>query len=232
RGACELSAGRDRGRVDQHGNPSRLRDELMQNFKSFNVKLRGENAYPGGIAAGPRQAGHQATADHIVGHSDDRDCLRRVLHSSDGRVAKGDDEVNVVRNELASQRRRALATAFSPSKQEADIASLFPADRLHVAPERLGECLNDVLAIGPQYADHRYRLRARRERPRCGSAAEQRDELAASHYSITSSASASIVGGISSPRILAALRLTTNSNFTDCMTGKSAGFSPWRILPA
>src|SRR5262249_55401565 len=122
--ARELSPGRDRGRVDQQSDPSRLRDELMQNFKSFNVKLRGENAYPGGIAAGPRQAGHQTTADHVVGHSDDRDCLRRALHGSDGRVAKGDDEVNVLRNELASQHLRALATAFSPNKQEADVASL------------------------------------------------------------------------------------------------------------
>src|SRR5262249_58517470 len=111
----------------------RLRDELMQNFKSFNVKLRGENAYPCGVAAGPRQAGHQAAADHVVGHSDDRDCLRRALHGSDGRVAKSDDEVNVLRNELASQHRRALVMAFSPSKQEADIASLFPTNRLHVA---------------------------------------------------------------------------------------------------
>ena len=51
-------------------------------------------------------------------------------------------------------------------------------------------------------------------------------------YSITSSASASIVGGISRPRSLVVLRLMTNSNLMDCMTGKSAGFAPWRILPA
>ena len=108
--------------------------------------------------------------------------MRRVLHSSDGRVAKGDDEVNVVRNELASQRRRALATAFSPSKQEADIASLFPADRLHISSERLGECFENVLVIGPQYADHgdAALLRPRSERPR-RSAAEQHDEVASSH---------------------------------------------------
>jgi hypothetical protein len=39
-------------------------------------------------------------------------------------------------------------------------------------------------------------LRARRERPRCRRATEQRDELASSH-SITSSARASSVGGTS-----------------------------------
>src|SRR5262249_7440384 len=150
-------------------------------------------------------------ADHVVGHSDDRDCLRRALHGSDGRVAKGDDEVNVLRNELASQHRRALAMSFSPNKQEPDVTFLFPADRLHVAPERLGECLNDVLAIGPQYADHGHRLlRARRERPCSHSAPEQRYELAPPH-SMTSSARASSLSGIWRPSVLAVLRLITSS---------------------
>jgi len=46
---------------------------------------------------------------------------------------------------------------------------------------------------------------ARRQRPRC--AAEQRDELAFVH-SITSSARASSIGGISRPSVLAVLGLT------------------------
>jgi hypothetical protein len=45
-------------------------------------------------------------------------------------------------------------------------------------------------------------LRARRERP-CCRAAEERDELAAPHHSITSSARVSSVGGTSKPSILA-----------------------------
>jgi hypothetical protein len=53
-------------------------------------------------------------------------------------------------------------------------------------------------------------LRARRERPRCNRAAEQSDELAPSH-SITSSARASSIGGISRPSALAVLRLITSS---------------------
>jgi hypothetical protein len=50
-------------------------------------------------------------------------------------------------------------------------------------------------------------LRARRERPRCRRAAEQRDELAPSHYSITSSAVASSCVGTSRPSALAVFRL-------------------------
>src|SRR5262249_25373617 len=53
---------------------------------------------------------------------------------------------------------------------------------------------------------------------------------AATHYSITSSARASRVGGISSPRALAVVRLMTRSNLVGCSTGMSIGFAPRRIL--
>src|SRR5262249_55327500 len=71
--------------------------------------------------------------------------------------------------------------------------------------------------------DHRHwrLLRARRERP-CGyRAAEQRDELSAFHYSITSSARASSMGGISRPIARAVGRLMMKSNLVDCTTGRS-----------
>ena len=48
-------------------------------------------------------------------------------------------------------------------------------------------------------------------------------------YSITSSARASSDGGTVMARVLAVLRLTTNSNFVGCCTGRLAGFSPLRI---
>ena len=48
-------------------------------------------------------------------------------------------------------------------------------------------------------------------------------------YSITSSARASSVGGMSRPSALAVLRLMTSSNLVGCSTGKSAGFAPRRI---
>jgi hypothetical protein len=50
-------------------------------------------------------------------------------------------------------------------------------------------------------------------------------------YSITSSARASTLGGIWSPSALAVFRLSTSSNLVGRMTGRSAGFSPLRILP-
>src|SRR4051812_38630034 len=74
-------------------------------------------------------------------------------------------------------------------------------------------------------------LRARRERPRRSRAAEQPDELAATDHSITSSARASNVGGISRLSAFAVLRLMINSTLVDCTTGRSAGFSPLRTRP-
>src|SRR5262249_59835797 len=59
--------------------------------------------------------------------------------------------------------------------------------------------------------------------------AEQRDERAAFH-SITSSARASSVGGISMPSALAVVRLITRSNLVGGSTGMSAGFAPRKIL--
>src|SRR5262249_31217598 len=79
-------------------------------------------------------------------------------------------------------------------------------------------------------SDHRHRrlLRPCRELPRCR-AAEQRDEVAPFHlcgHSMTSSASASSVGGISTPNAFAVARLMTSSNLAPTSTGRSPGFSP------
>src|SRR6516162_4586322 len=79
--------------------------------------------------------------------------------------------------------------------------------------------------------DHRHRrlLRARRDGP-CRRAAEQRDERAPPHHSITSSARASSVGGTSRPSALAVLTLMTISIFVENSIGRSPGFAPFRIL--
>src|SRR5258706_9912964 len=50
-------------------------------------------------------------------------------------------------------------------------------------------------------------------------------------YSITSSARPSNDWGTVRPSILAVLRLMTISTFVACWTGRSAGFSPFRIRP-
>src|SRR5262249_44803121 len=51
-------------------------------------------------------------------------------------------------------------------------------------------------------------------------------------HSITSSARASSVGGISRPSARAVGKLITNSNLVDCITGKSSTLAPLRRRPA
>src|ERR1700730_10982029 len=87
-----------------------------------------------------------------------------------------------------------------------------------------------VGGVATEEPDHRHcrLLRTRREGPR-GHAAEQRDELAPPHHSITSSARASSVGAIASPSVLAFLRLITASYLVGACPGRAAGFSPRRI---
>src|SRR6516164_4474747 len=94
-------------------------------------------------------------------------------------------------------------------------------------PSSLSFCLNAVRAHTHEDADVSQPLRLLRVRRAWPHrrAAEQRDELAASH-SITSSAMASMPGGIVRPSVLAVLRLMTKSNLVGICTGRSAGLSP------
>src|SRR5262245_39642180 len=97
-----------------------------------------------------------------------------------------------------------------------DVAAFLPAEAFKPLPK----CCEPLLPYGAasramhQHADAPHPLGllcVRRERPR-SSAAEQRDELAALHHSITSSAWARSVGGTSRPSAFAVFKLITNSN--------------------
>src|SRR5262249_48094286 len=61
-------------------------------------------------------------------------------------------------------------------------------------------------------------------------APKSHDELAPLH-SITSSARPSSDGGTERPSAFAVPRLITSSTFVNCWTGRSAGFSPFRMRP-
>src|SRR5262252_10367090 len=73
-------------------------------------------------------------------------------------------------------------------------------------------------------------LRTCRQRPSGRRAAEQRDELAALHHSITSSASDRRLSEMLIPSVFAVFMLMINSNLVTCCTGSSAGFAPFRIF--
>src|SRR5262249_48290114 len=127
----------------------------------------------------------------------------------------------------------AIHVVGSPTLVELHVCAVRPSDFSEFFPE----CPNAdahfgiALRIRHQNPDAPHPvalLRPRRARPRSRSAAKQRDERAALH-SITSSASESRLSEILTPSAFAVLRLITNSNFVGCNTGRSAGFSPFKI---
>ena len=147
------------------------------------------------------------------------------------RSPRRDEDVGADRQKLRDQRRYpfllSLGVAFVKHKVAAENISTLGKPLPQAAED-------DGFVLGrtdPDDADPRNLclLRPRGERPcRCG-AAERRDERAPSH-SITSSAAASTVGGISIPSALAVLRLTMVLNLVACSIGMSPGFAPLRIL--
>src|SRR5262245_29114671 len=130
--------------------------------------------------------------------------------------------------------RSARALSF-PANVDPEIVALHPCELPKPLPECRDEGLSFRVALGicHQHADPAHctgLLHPCRQRPR-RRAAEQRDELAAPDHSMTSSARANSFVGTSRPSVLAVLRLITSSSLTDCWTGRSAGFSPFKIRP-
>src|SRR5262245_12396658 len=124
--------------------------------------------------------------------------------------------------------------SLRPSAQRSSIATFRFFDEADLG-QPPAKCSHKVPRVGgrrvAQKPNHRHPLallRTRRNRPG-RRPAEQGDELATPHHSITSSARASSVGGTSRPSALAILRLITSSYLLGACTGRSAGFSPLRM---
>src|SRR5262245_2353155 len=188
----------------------------------------------GDVAARSRQVHNEAGADRVSRrHEDDRDDRRRLLGGNNWCAPPCHNDVDLEPDEFGGDLGEALFGTFRPAVLDCDGAALDPA-KLTQPLQKSGYPLSLGRTRARAQEPNRLRrlLRVRRERPRRRRAAEQRDEIAAGAHSITSSAAASNVGGTSRPSVLAVLRLMTNSNFTDCWTGKSVGLSPLRIRPA
>ena len=207
----------------------------MQQSEPFCFQKIGQNVHPGYVAARPVVIHYKARLDRVAAHDeDDWDGGGRRLCSQRRRLATARDEHgHRPSDQLGRHRRQAIVLTVHKTIFHGDV---LPFDIAGVA-ERLEERRHigheGFPRTGVEEPDHRHDrlLRACREWPRGGCAAEQRDELAPSH-SITSSARTSSVGGISRPSALAVFRLITSSKAVGCFTGRSAGFSPLRIRAA
>src|SRR5262249_39818257 len=183
---------------------------------------------------GARQACDEAGTDRINNlHENDRYGTGDMLQ---GRYADAGGSQNNVRRERDQFCRilsHGVCTRATPTIVDPHVAARTPPCFLQPLCER-GNTSVPFRIISSQIDDHADAphalalLRACRTRPSYCRAAEQRDERAAFH-SITSSAMASTVAGMSKPSALAGLRLTISSYLVGACTGRSAGFSPLRI---
>src|SRR5262249_2019523 len=138
----------------------------------------------------------------------------------------------MIANQISDHRLESIEITLCPAEFERDVPTLHVSGLI----QTIAKCSYVMLSlierrVGEEsYHRHRRLLRARRNRPRCR-AAEQCDEVAAGH-SISSSARPDSGSGTVMPSVLATLRLMKSSTFVTCCTGRSEGFSPFRMRPA
>src|SRR5262249_46716830 len=134
--------------------------------------------------------------------------------------------------EIGCERRQPIILILRPAIFNGNVLTLDMAGFLQALEERNGDDLVFIVSgLGAEEPDHRHRrlLRPRQQRPR-RRGPEPSDERPPLHC-ITSSAVANSVSGMVRPRVLAVLRLMTNSNLVGCSIGILAGFSPLRMRP-
>src|SRR5262249_114854 len=159
--------------------------------------LCGEETHAGRITARLIQAGDEAELYRIAARGEDnRNRTSRGLCNAHGRSAGRSDDRDLAMNEVGRLRRQSLVSAFRPAIADRHVLAVYVAGFLQSLAKR--GCVEGIplWRCAVEESDHRHRrlLRARRERPR-GGTAEKRDEVAPVH-SITSSARTRSVSGI------------------------------------
>src|SRR6516225_4455762 len=169
-----------------------------------------------------RETDSMSLTDKIIGSRNDRHRCSPGSKRPDCDIADGDDRIEVETNEIGCQTWDAFDMTFGVAPLNENVATLHNPD----VTERLRHSIAGISGgIGFEYAHFRQLgcrlLRTRRERPCSRHAANERDELAPFHHSITSSARPSNLSGTWMPSALAVFRLMTRLNFVGCCTGKS-----------
>ena len=156
----------------------------MQESEPLCHDLGGEEINAGRIAARPGKAGDQAELDRVVasaeGDRDGRGCSFCRLGAE--AEAGGGDHRHAAAHQFGHDCREALVLALHPVVLDGHVLALDVAGFAEAHAERRGVARRVLGRPAVDEANHRHRrlLRARRERPRCRRAAEQRDELAPS----------------------------------------------------
>src|SRR6516165_10143426 len=221
--------------VDEHADQSRLRYQIAQQAQALILHSANQQIHTGHIATWLIKTYHQAGLDWIVA-SDEYNRDRRgggLGRERGGRAERGND-FRIPPHQIGGHRGKPIELALCPAIFDRHIAPFGIAVFAQSSPKHTQPGREHIARASIEEPDHRHRrlLRACRERPSSRRAAEQRDELAPSDHSITSSARTSSAVGTVRPRVLAVLRVKNSSTLVPCSTGSSPGFSPLRIRAA
>ena len=210
--------------VHQHGDTLRRRHGQVQQFDQLaehDFVLRRD---AGDVAAGPRQAGHEAVAHRVrhIGH-DDRHRGGGLLQRARCLRGSDHDDLHALCKQLAGQRVQASDLAVGKEEPVRHVASLHPAEVAHARLEgvvegRAGGLRGDRQAAHPPRG--RQRLRLQRRRGDGGSTCQQGES--APLHSMTLSARSSSDGGMVKSSTLAVFRLMTRLKRVGCSIGRSA----------
>src|SRR5262245_8766891 len=226
------------GRIDEHGDTSRSGHYLTQEFQPLCGQLTSENIDPRQVAFRSGKAGHKTEPDWVFAgeeHDGNRSGCR--LGSDRRSIVGRGDYGDLSADQFGRQLRQSIELILGPAVFDRHVPALDVAAILQALAKCAQTVRHPVRRSGVEKSNYRHRRLLRRRDARgqnrgCSpSAAEQRDELPASH-SITLSATASSLSGTTRSSMWAAWALMTSSNLFACTTGKSTGFAPLRMRPA
>ena len=128
------------GRIEEKGDVREVGNDLPEQLQPFAFEVRRDRAQSGDIAAGPRQARHDAGADRIADRDHDhRDRRRRLLDGEGGGRARGHDHIHFRGEQFGDERGKALVFSFRPAILDDDVAALLVAELAQPVAERPDE---------------------------------------------------------------------------------------------
>src|SRR5262245_34680369 len=117
---------RRHGRVEQNPDERGVRKELSEEPQPLSLHRTEQQIYPGGVAAGPVEAGDEALLDRIAAADEDdgRCCGHRLGSQSRGRAAGRSDHRRVAMNQIGSKRRQTVEMALRPAVFDPHVSAL------------------------------------------------------------------------------------------------------------
>src|SRR5262249_5492748 len=160
---------------------------LAQKCEAVGADIDGLPRQPGNISARSRQPGDDAGADWIARRREyDRDNRRRLLGCEDWWGIMCENDIDLKADEFGGDLVVALDASLGPAIFDREIATVDPTkfpQPLNESGKQLAATRRRGRAQEPNGRQFSRLLRARRKRPSCRRAAEQRDELAPPHGS-------------------------------------------------